>query len=94
MKKIAFIAPKKGGTHNFFHWITRSLNELYWEEIKIIFIHDFYWYIQSHFKEYDIIFSIIPFFFKPLQASQYVYNLHWNYEKERKSNWIWVKLFI
>jgi len=49
-------------------------------------------YLLWHFKKADIIFSIVPFFFKPIGAKKYIFNLHGNYKIERKNKGLGVKL--
>jgi len=93
MKTIVFIAPTwKWWTYYYYKDITDYLIKNHSDKYNIIFCSSLKDYLLRHFKKADIIFSIIPFFFKPLWAKKYIYNLHWNFKKERKSNNLWSKL--
>lgn len=93
MKTIVFIAPlQKGGTYYYYKEISDFIIEHYPKQYNVHFCSSFLEYFLWHFKKADIIFSIIPFFFKPLGAKRYIYNLHGNYKPERKNKWLWVKL--
>ena len=93
MKTVVFIAPKwKWWTYYYYKDITDYLIENCKSEYNVIFCNSLKDYIKRHFKKADIIFSIIPFFFKPLWAKKYIFNLHWNYKIERKSKSLWSKL--
>ncbi len=93
MKTVVFIAPKwKWWTYYYYKDITDYLIKNYWDEFEVIFCNTLKDYLLRHFKKADIIFSIIPFFFKPLWAKKYIFNLHWNYKTERKSKSLWAKL--
>jgi hypothetical protein len=90
-KKIVFIAPKnEWGTYFFYKDITSWLFNT--KEYEVIFVNSFFWWLKYHFIQTDIIFSIIPFLFKPIWTKKYFFNLHWNYKLERKNKWLWVKL--
>jgi len=92
-KKIYFLAPKnKWWTYFYYKDIVSYLDENYWENYDVYFLNTFFDYIKLHFIKSDIIFSIIPFIFKPLFTKKYIFNLHWNYKIERKNKWLWVKL--
>lgn len=92
-KKIYFIAPKnKGGTYFYYQNLFKYLKEHHWDELEVHLCNTFFSYIKLHFLRADYIFSIIPFFFKPLFTYKYFYNLHGNYKEERKNKSIWVKL--
>lgn len=93
MKKLVFISPKwKWWTYYYYKDITEYLINNYWNKYDVIFCNTLSDFLLRHFKKADIIFSIIPFFFKPLWAKKYIFNLHWNYKKERESNNLWAKL--
>lgn len=91
--KIAFLAPKnKWWTYYYYKDIVEYLNKEYSTEFEVHFFNSLSSYIKLHFLKFDIVFSIIPFLFKPLFVKKYIYNLHWNYKIERKNKWLWVKL--
>lgn len=92
-KKIYFLAPKtKWWTYFYYKNIVDFLQKNYSKEYDIIFCNSFFDYLMLHFKKADTIFSIIPFIFKPIRAKKYIFNLHWNYEIEKKNKGLWVKL--
>lgn len=92
-KKIYFVAPKnKWGTYYYYKDISDYLIKNYSDIYDIYFCASLREYIKLHFIKTDIIFSIIPFIFKPLFTKKYIFNLHWNYKIERKNKWLWVKL--
>lgn len=93
MKKLVFISPKwKWGTYYYYKDITDYLIENYKNQYDVIFCNSLKDYILRHFKKADIIFSIVPFLFKPLLSKKYIFNLHWNFKEERKSKNLWAKL--
>lgn len=92
-KKIYFLAPKNEWWTYFYYkeiseYFIKNHSELY----EVYFCHSLKDYIKLHFIKVDIIFSIIPFFFQPMGAKKYFFNLHGNYKKERNNTWLWVKL--
>ncbi len=92
-KKIYFLAPKNEWWTYFYYkeiseYFIKNHSELY----EVYFCHSLKDYIKLHFIKADIIFSIIPFFFQPMGAKKYFFNLHGNYKIERKNSWLWVKL--
>ena len=92
-KKIYFLAPKnKWGTYFYYKEISEYLIRNNSDIYDIKFCNTFIDYIKLHFIKSDIIFSIIPFLFKPLFTKRFIFNLHWNYKIERKNKWLWVKL--
>lgn len=92
-KKIVFLAPKnKWWTYYYYKDISDYLIQNHSDEFDVYFCNSLFDYIKFHFLKVDIIFSIIPFLFKPLFVKRYIYNLHWNYKVERKIKWLWVKL--
>jgi len=92
-KKVFFLAPKnKWWTYFYYKDISKYLLENYSDNYEVYFYNSFFDYIKLHFIKADIIFSIIPFVFKPLLTKKYIFNLHWNYKIERKNKWLWVKL--
>lgn len=93
MKNIYFLSPKtKWWTYYYYKDISDFLINNYPNEYKIIFCNSLFDYILLHFKKTDVVFSIIPFMFKPIFCKKYIFNLHWNYKIERKNKWLWVKL--
>lgn len=93
MKTIYFLAPKtKWGTYYYYKEISDFFINNHPNKYKIIFCNSIFDYILLHFKKSDVVFSIIPFIFKPLFCKKYIFNLHWNYKIERKNKWFWVKL--
>lgn len=93
VKKVVFLAPHaKWGTYTYYKSMTEYLQKHYADQYEICFCHSFLNYIKLHFQNTDIIFSVIPFIFKPLWTKKYIYNLHWDYKVERKRRWLWVKL--
>lgn len=92
-KKIYFLAPKnKWGTYYYYKDISNYLIKYNSDEYNIVFCNSLLDYIKLHFVKSDIIFSIIPFVFKPLSTKKYIFNLHGNYKIERKNNSLGVKL--
>lgn len=92
-KKIVFLAPKnEWWTYYYYKDISDYLIQNHSDEFDVYFCNSLFDYIKFHFLKVDIIFSIIPFLFKPLFVKRYIYNLHWNYKVERKIKWLWVKL--
>ena len=93
MKTVVFIAPIwKWWTYYYYKDITDYLIENFGDKYNVIFCSSLKDYLLRHFKKADIIFSIIPFLFKPLWAKKYIYNLHWNFKTERKTHNLWSKL--
>lgn len=91
-KKIYFLAPKnEWGTYFYYKEISEYLIKNYSDIYDVYFCNSLTFYIKLHFIKTDIIFSIIPFLFKPIWAKKYFFNLHWNYKIERKNKWLWVK---
>jgi len=94
-KKIYFLAPKnEWWTYFYYKEITNYLIQNFADTYEVYFCNSFKDYLKLHFIKSDIIFSIIPFLFKPVWAEKYFFNLHWNYKIERKNKWIWVKLLF
>lgn len=92
-KKIYFLAPKNEGWTYFYYkeiseYLIKNCSDIY----DVYFCNSFTSYIKLHFVKTDIIFSIIPFLFKPIWTKKYFFNLHWNYKIERNNKWLWVKL--
>jgi len=82
-KKIYFVAPKnKWGTYYYYKDISDYLIKNYSDIYDIYFCASLREYIKLHFIKSDVIFSIVPFLFKPLFTKKYNFNLHWNYKKE------------
>lgn len=92
-KKIYFLAPKNDGwTYFYYKEISEYFIKNYPDLYEVYFCHSLKDYIKLHFIKADVIFSIIPFFFKPMRSKKYFFNLHGNYKRERKNTWLWVKL--
>jgi hypothetical protein len=92
-KKIYFLAPKnEWWTYFYYKEISEYLIKSYSDIYDVYFCNSLFDYIKLHFIKTDIIFSIIPFLFKPIWAKKYFFNLHWNYKIERKNKLLWVKL--
>lgn len=92
-KKIIFLAPRnEWWTYFYYKDIYSFLVLNYSNDYDIYFYNSLIDYIKLHFSKSDIIFSIIPFLFKPIWTKKYFFNLHWNYKIERKNKWLWVKL--
>jgi len=92
-KKIAFLAPEnKWWPYYIYKDIVEGLKEKYWKEIDVYFFNSKKDWLKLHFCKYDVVFSIIPFLFKPIRTKKYFYNLHWNFEVEKKRKWLWNKL--
>ena len=82
-KKIAFLAPKnKWGTYYYYEGISEYLDKNYSDLYDVYFFSGYFNYFKLHFQKFDTIFSIVPFFWKPLWAKKYIFNLHWNYKQE------------
>ena len=91
--KIAFLAPeKKWWPYYVYKEIVRWLEEKYWKELEIDFLNSKKAWLKLHFAKYDMIFSVIPFLFKPFWAGKFIYNLRWNFEIEKKNKSLWNKL--
>lgn len=93
MKKIAFMSPStKGGPYYIYQEFVDELNKNHWNKIQAYFFSSKKDWIKLHVAKYDCIFSVIPFLFKPLGTKKYYYNIHWNFEIERKRSSLWNKL--
>jgi len=76
-KKIIFLAPKnEGGTYFYYKEISEYLIQNYSDIYDVYFCNSLKDYIKLHFIKTDIIFSIIPFLFKPILTKKYIFNLH------------------
>lgn len=92
-KKIAFLAPEtKGWPYFIYKEFVAWLKEKYWDNLDIYFFASKKDFIKLHFTKYDFLFSVIPFLFKPLWVKKFVYNLHGNFEIEKKNKSLWNKL--
>lgn len=92
-KKVYFLAPKnEGWTYFYYKELSEYLIKNYSDIYDVYFCNSLKDYIKLHFIKADIIFSIIPFLFKPIWSKKYFFNLHWNFKIERKNKWLWVKL--
>ena len=92
-KKVAFLAPEnKWWPYYIYKDIVEGLKEKYSEDIDVYFFNSKKEYLKLHFARYDILFSVIPFLFKPLWVKKFVYNLHGNFEIEKKNKSLWNKL--
>lgn len=79
-KSILFsVARWNWGASKVYKDIVYYINHKYWYNIELV--HPMKNWIFSHFKTYDIVFSSIPFFFKP-KTSKFYSILVWNYKKE------------
>jgi len=88
--KIAFMAPEsKGGPYHIYKEIVKELNKKYWNQVEAYFFNSKKDWLKLHFTKFDVIFSVIPFLFKPLGTKKFIFNLHWNYKIERKKKWLW-----
>ena len=88
-KKIAFVLPKtQWWAYYVYNKIAKLLNKKY--NYKIQVINSNFWWLRTHFWKYDIVFSVIPFLFKP--SKKYYFITVWNFLKERKKNRLWTKL--
>jgi len=88
-KKIIFVLPKtKWWAYYVYNTITNILKNKWY---NVIVENTIKWWLLSHFwNRNNIIFSVIPFLFKP--SKQYNYLLVWNYLKEKQKNRLWNKL--
>jgi len=92
-KKIAFMAPEtKWWPYYVYKDIVEWLKEKYNDKLEVHFFNSKKDWLKLHIAKYDIIFSVVPFLFKPIWAKKYIYILVWNYIKERKINRLWNKL--
>lgn len=92
-KKIAFMVPEtKWWAYYVYKEVVEWLKEKYWNELDIYFFNTKKDWLKLHFAKYDIIFSVIPFLFKPIRTKKFIYILVWNYLEERKKNRLWNKL--
>jgi len=92
-KNIYFLAPKnEWGTYFYYKEISEYLTKNHSDIYNVYFYNSLFDYIKLHFIKTDVVFSIIPFLFKPILVKKFFFNLHWNYEIERKNKWLWVKL--
>ncbi len=92
-KTIYFLAPKnKWWTYYYYKEISEYLIKNNSDIYDIKFVNSLFDFIKLHFIKSDVIFSIIPFIFKPFFTKRYIFNLHWNYKIERWNKWLWVKL--
>lgn len=91
--KVAFMAPStKWWPYYLYKEIVEWLNKKYWNKLDVHFFNTKSAWFKLHFTKYDYIFSVIPFLFKPLKTKKYYYNIHGNFETERKRKNIWNKL--
>jgi len=87
------MAPEnKWWPYYIYEEIVKWLKEDYWDKFDIHFFHSKKDWFKLHFQKYDIIFSVVPFLFKPIRTKKYFYNLRWNFDIEKKRKWIWNKL--
>ncbi len=88
-KKIIFVLPKtKGGAYQVYSQVANLLKEK-WYNITIE--NSIKWWLKTHFTDKNnIVFSVIPFLFKPVKNFYYI--LVWNYLMERKKKSLWTKL--
>lgn len=92
-KKIVFMAPEtKWWPYYIYKDLFEWLKNAYWKEFDVYFYHTKKDWIRLHFQKFDYIFSVVPFLFKPLWAKNFIYNLRWNFEIEKKRKWLWNKL--
>lgn len=92
-KKIAFLAPEnKWWPYYIYKDMVEVLKEKYWKELDVYFFNSKKDWLKLHFARYDVLFSVIPFLFKPLRIKKFVYNLHGNFEIEKKNKSLWNKL--
>ncbi|MBS8122111.1 glycosyltransferase [Candidatus Vampirococcus lugosii] len=92
-KKIAFLAPEnKGGPYYIYKDMVEVLKEKYGKELDVYFFNSKKDWLKLHFARYDVLFSVIPFLFKPLRIKKFVYNLHGNFEIEKKNKSLGNKL--
>lgn len=92
-KKVAFLAPEnKWWPYYIYKDIVEGLKEKYSEELDVYFFNSKKDWLKLHFARYDVLFSVIPFLFKPLWVKKFVYNLHGNFEIEKKNKSLWNKL--
>ncbi len=92
-KKVVFMAPEtKWWPYYIYKEMVECLKKKYWKELDIYFFHSKKDWFKLHFNKYDVIFSVIPFLFKPLKTKKYFYNLHGNFKIEKKRKWLWNKL--
>lgn len=91
--RVAFILPQtKWWAFYVYNDISKWLLKNHWDFLEIdIFNSKIDWF-KLHFKKYDIMFSVIPFIFKPIWVNKFYYLLVWNFEKEKKKNTLGNKL--
>lgn len=93
MKNIYFLAPQvEWWTYYYYKEISDYLIKNYSDTYDVHFCNSLRDYIKLHFIKTDIIFSIVPFFFKPIGTKKYFFNPHGNYKIDRKSRRLGVKL--
>ena len=92
-QRIYFLAPQvKWWTYFYYKEITDYLIRNHSDIYNIYFCNSLRDYIKLHFIRSDIIFSVVPFFFKPLWTKNYFFNLHWNHKINRKGGRLGAKL--
>jgi len=92
-KKIVFYAPiSKGGTYYYYKYISEYFQKHYSDKYEVYFYNSLLNYIKIHFLKADILFSIVPVFFRPIRVKKFFFNLHWNYKIERIRRWVSIKL--
>ena len=92
-KKVAFMAPQtKWWPYFIYKDLVNWLKEKYWKELDVYLFNSKSDWLKLHFLKFDVIFSVIPFLFKPLWAKKFIFNLHGNFEIEKKKPSLWNKL--
>ena len=87
--KVAFMAPEtKWWPYYIYKELVDWFNDKYWNEIEAYFFNTKKDWIKLHFSRFDVIFSVIPFLFKPVWTKKFIFNLRWNYKLERKKKWL------
>ena len=95
-KRIVFLAPEtKGWPYFVYKDLVNWLKEKYWDELDVIFVNSKKNYFKLQFWLFwkiDVLFSVIPFIFRPIWIKKYIYNPRWNFEIEKKKKNLWNKL--
>ena len=91
--KVAFMAPEtKWWPYFIYKELVNWLNEKYWNQLEVYFFNSKKDWLKLHFTKFDVIFSVIPFLFKPIWTKKFIFNPRWNWEIEKKKRWLGNKL--
>ena len=95
-QKIVFLAPEsKWWPYFVYKEISESLKEIFFDEFDFLFVNSKKDYLKLQFGLFwkvDVLFSVVPFVFRPIWVKKYIFNPRGNFEKEKKKRNLWNKL--